>query len=70
MAVEIGREVAEGPLARLRCCGCGYGASCRIAPGRCPMCGGSAWEHDEWSPFSTMPGDPAGDDALMRDTAP
>jgi hypothetical protein len=28
-----------------RCAACGYGASCRIAPDRCPMCGGHAWEH-------------------------
>jgi hypothetical protein len=31
-------------LSRLRCEHCGYGASCRAAPARCPMCGGSAWE--------------------------
>lgn len=29
----------------LRCFRCGYGTVVRIAPGRCPLCGGSAWEH-------------------------
>ena len=37
---------AETPLARFRCSACRYGASCRIAPQRCPMCGGSTWELD------------------------
>jgi hypothetical protein len=31
------------PLSRFRCDGCGYGASCRIAPERRAMCGGSVW---------------------------
>jgi rubredoxin len=31
-------------LSRYRCAHCGYGASCRSAPERCPMCGGTAWE--------------------------
>jgi rubrerythrin len=31
-------------LSEFRCAGCGYGASCQIAPERCPMCGGSAWD--------------------------
>lgn len=26
------------------CSHCGYGAVASIAPKRCPMCGGSAWE--------------------------
>jgi hypothetical protein len=39
------------PLSRFRCSGCGYGASCRMAPDRCPMCGGSVWEFEEWRPF-------------------
>jgi rubrerythrin len=30
-------------LSRFRCDGCGYGASRRVAPERCPMCGGSVW---------------------------
>jgi predicted Zn-ribbon and HTH transcriptional regulator len=42
------------PLSRFRCDGCGYGASCRIAPERCPMCGGSVWTL-EW-PSSSRDG--------------
>lgn len=34
------------PLSRFRCAGCGYGASCRIAPERCPMCGSSTWSYE------------------------
>ena len=38
---------SEGPVPRtnLRCTACGYGVLVRTAPERCPMCGGSAWEH-------------------------
>jgi hypothetical protein len=28
-----------------RCAGCGYGACCKIAPERCPMCSGSVWNY-------------------------
>jgi rubrerythrin len=28
----------------LRCAACGYGIVVRIAPSRCPMCKGKAWE--------------------------
>jgi len=31
------------PLLQFRCAGCGYGASSRSAPARCPMCGGVDW---------------------------
>jgi hypothetical protein len=31
-------------LTTYRCSGCGYGASCRHEPERCPMCGDAAWE--------------------------
>ena len=40
------------PLLRFRCGGCGYGASSRRAPERCPMCGLSAWEDEGWKPFA------------------
>lgn len=43
------------PLSRFRCQGCGYGASSRIAPERCPMCGGCTWSYERASPFSTAP---------------
>jgi hypothetical protein len=33
----------DSPLLRLRCAGCGYGASARQEPARCPMCGGVRW---------------------------
>jgi hypothetical protein len=32
------------PLPRFRCTSCTYGTSCRMAPERCPMCGGGVWE--------------------------
>ena len=35
-------------LPRFRCAGCGYGASRRAEPERCPMCGGCSWDPDEW----------------------
>jgi rubrerythrin len=31
-------------LSQFQCAGCGYGASCRTAPQRCPMCSSTAWE--------------------------
>jgi hypothetical protein len=34
---------AVGLRCELRCPRCGYGVTVRIAPERCPMCGGSAW---------------------------
>jgi len=38
------RRSTDGRLPQFRCMGCGYGASCRMAPERCPMCGASTWE--------------------------
>jgi hypothetical protein len=69
MAVEIGRESATGQLWRLRCSGCGYGASCRVEPERCPMCGCGDWVHDEWRPFTRGLEEAAADFPLTRDTA-
>lgn len=40
-------SVIEEPLFRLRCIDCGYGASCRTIPDRCPMCGRSRWSADQ-----------------------
>jgi hypothetical protein len=34
-------------LSQFRCVACGYGASCKIAPERCPMCGGGSWEYED-----------------------
>ena len=42
----------EIPLSRFRCNACGYGASRRVAPERCPMCGGTVWDFEAWRPFS------------------
>lgn len=42
------------PLLRFRCSGCGYGASSRREPDRCPMCGLSAWEDEGWKPFADI----------------
>jgi rubrerythrin len=39
-------EPAQLPLPRFRCEACGYGACCRMAPARCPMCGGSTWSFE------------------------
>lgn len=34
------------PPQDFRCTACGYGASGKIAPARCPMCSGSTWHHE------------------------
>jgi len=39
-------------LTRFSCASCAYGASSRIAPERCPMCGGTAW-HLERQPTTS-----------------
>ncbi len=39
------------PLLHLRCAECGYGASARREPERCPMCGGSEWNRLRWQPL-------------------
>jgi rubrerythrin len=40
-------EIPETPSARFRCSACGGVVIGRIAPGRCPSCGGSVWEFEE-----------------------
>ena len=42
------------PLRRYRCKDCGYGASRRFAPVRCPMCGCVAWSEEAWRPVSDV----------------
>jgi transposase-like protein len=42
------------PLRRFRCEGCGYGASRRTEPTRCPMCGGASWAEDAWQPSAAL----------------
>jgi hypothetical protein len=48
------------PLRRFRCDDCGYGASRRTEPTRCPMCGCTSWAEEPWRP----------NDALFRDLDP
>lgn len=36
----------DAQLRRLRCSICGYGASCRAEPDRCPMCGSQIWNDE------------------------
>lgn len=40
--VGVAESTVEPP-SRFQCAGCGYRASCRRAPERCPMCGGDHW---------------------------
>ena len=57
---DFGTSRASGsasPLLRLRCDGCGYGASVRQTPERCPMCGGSAWLLEGWRPWGDLTAD-------------
>jgi hypothetical protein len=65
------RQASQGPLPllRLRCTGCGYGASVRKTPTRCPMCSGSTWVSEGWRPWGDLIRDldPAADAALTRD---
>jgi rubrerythrin len=42
------------PLSQFRCSDCSYGASRRIAPERCPICGASTWEFEPWRPFTNL----------------
>lgn len=45
-------EIEAAPLRRYRCEHCGYGASRRTEPERCPMCKRSDWHEEGWSPFA------------------
>src|SRR5205823_47176 len=52
-AHEFGPARQPGsPLARFRCSDCGYGVSRQMAPVRCPMCSGTAWNFETWRPFT------------------
>jgi hypothetical protein len=43
------------PLLRFSCSGCGYGASTRSAPTRCPMCGSEgSWVEEGWKLFADL----------------
>ena len=49
------RTVADTESVRqLRCRFCSYGAGRRTVPERCPICGGAAWDFEEWRPFTAF----------------
>jgi hypothetical protein len=48
------------PLRRFRCGDCGYGATRRTEPARCPMCGGGVWAEEPWEAR----------DSFLRDLGP
>lgn len=53
--LDMESRVTALPLLRFSCSGCGYGASARSAPGRCPMCGSEgAWVEEGWKPFADL----------------
>jgi hypothetical protein len=52
-------DLRAGVRSDYRCVGCGYGVVTTDALPRCPMCGGSTWDHAEWRPFSSLPPEPA-----------
>jgi rubrerythrin len=56
MSVEDSHKSAFGStsLFRFRCVGCTYGVNDPAPPERCPICGGSAWEFEDWRPFSSL----------------
>ena len=60
-------EVAETILSRFRCSGCGYGASRRDEPERCPMCGGRTWEQDGWPGYAQVAAEAWADLWIGRD---
>jgi rubrerythrin len=62
------REAAPGPLFRFRCTACAYGASCRAAPERCPMCGCSTWEYEDWRPFFALLDDIAPNSGTLKES--
>jgi rubrerythrin len=47
-------RIAPDVLSRFRCAQCGYGASRRIAPERCPLCSGTVWEYERSQPFGSF----------------
>jgi rubrerythrin len=44
----VAGEHAKGAY---HCSDCGYGVTVHRVLPLCPMCGGSAWEQVDWSPF-------------------
>jgi rubrerythrin len=54
----------DRPLSTFRCEVCGYGACCRVAPQRCPMCGQSKWSYEPGSRFADDLDAPLGRESL------
>jgi len=45
-------QTGDPAKGEFHCSGCGYGVTvCRELP-LCPMCGGTAWAEDAWSPLT------------------
>lgn len=72
MAAELTdlKEPASGrtALSQFRCADCGYGASRRIAPDRCPMCSGTVWDYQPWRPFAGLLAAQDADEPLSAET--
>jgi rubrerythrin len=47
MAELIDKHAGPDPVPAFHCARCGHGARGRIAPERCPICGGGTWEYVE-----------------------
>ena len=60
-------ETPDTPPSRVLCLRCGYGATRRVAPERCPTCGDSAWVYLEWRSFTDASVEQAADQPLSRD---
>ena len=43
---EVRGGSSDTALERFRCVSCDYGAASRMAPLRCPMCGGGVWAYE------------------------
>jgi hypothetical protein len=53
-APDLENRLSASPMLRIRCESCGYGASSRRAPERCPACGLAAWVEEGWNPFADL----------------
>jgi rubrerythrin len=51
--IQLPRARTVVALKRFRCATCAYGASSRMAPERCPMCGGTAWHFERRLPAAS-----------------
>lgn len=65
----VAAQEARGPLSQFRCAACGYGASCRLAPDRCPMCAGTVWSFESWRPSGRSFVGADADEAVTREAS-